>query len=259
MSEAKNWKKKFLVDHPFCCFCGGRVRSVEPDHQPGRVFFRDRKWPEGFVFPSCEMCNRASRMSEDVVSLLTSYFADGENHKRYIARRDSVRINHPKVIQSLKMSANEKRREVERIGLLPGNGNTYSDLPIAKIDTDIWFPHFRMVGKKLALGLHYQCFQHPLPFGAAIYLSFSTNADFRMGHELKEILKAAPELVMPKRDKLMLGDQFAIRYGCSTELLASVFVINIQKRLIITALSVEDPYVLGSVPNENWVEGPFRW
>lgn len=232
---------------------------MEPDHQPGRVFFRDRKWPEGFVFPSCERCNRASRDTENLISLITSYFDDDKSQKRYQARVESVRTNFPKVIDSLSMTSNEKRRAGKRIGWELRKGETHSGLPIVNLDTNIWMPHFKILGKKLALGLHYQCFLRPLPPTAHIYLMFSTNADLRMGHDIEEFLKAAPGLVLPTRDRLMLGDQFAIRYGCSSELKASVFVFNIQKRLIISAMVVEDPTILPRELDNGCIEKPFNW
>lgn len=116
-----------------------------------------------------------------------------------------------------------------------------------------------MIGKKLALGLHYQCFGRPLPLDGAIYLSFSTNADLRMGHDLAEFIEAAPQLVLPKRNRVMLDQQFAIRQGSSAELGASLFVINIQQRLVVTALSLERPSELGYSLEDDWVERPFNW
>ncbi len=59
MGEAKQRLKRFLEKHPRCCFCGGEVAATTEDHQPGRVFFRDRQWPENFSFPACEPCNAA--------------------------------------------------------------------------------------------------------------------------------------------------------------------------------------------------------
>jgi len=259
MPEARNWKQRFLAENPLCCFCGGTSPAAEPDHVPGRVFFRDRQWPEGFVFPSCEKCNRVSRTSEDIVSLLTSYFDDDANRKRYCSRRDSVRLNHPEVIESLKMSSNELRAAAKSVGISPHPGQTYASLPIAKIDPNIWLPHFRMVGKKIVLGLHYQCFQRPLGSDGTIWLSFNTNADLNLSHDLDEMLAYAPQLVMPMRNKKMLGDQFAIRYGISVELQASLFVIQIQHKLVITSLCVENPVVVGYFTNEEYVEHPFSW
>src|ERR1700678_3270769 len=57
-------QKRFLADHPFCCFCGGTVASATIDHVPNKAFFANRDWPEGYEFPSCWNCQRGSRVSE---------------------------------------------------------------------------------------------------------------------------------------------------------------------------------------------------
>lgn len=128
MGEAKNWRKAFFADHPICCFCGGTAPIEVIDHQPARVFFHKRQWPEGFVFPACVRCNRAARLAEDAVSLLTSYFDDERGRKDFRARRDSIWINHPEIIDSLRMTSNEKRRASQVIGVDPRAGGTYSEL-----------------------------------------------------------------------------------------------------------------------------------
>lgn len=64
-------KKLFLAQHPLCCFCGGHRPSAEPDHVPSRVLFDKRQWPEGFEFPACIDCNRATRHDEQVVAMLS--------------------------------------------------------------------------------------------------------------------------------------------------------------------------------------------
>ena len=259
MCAANTSKAKFLAEHPYCCFCGGKTRAVEEDHQPAKVFFLDRQWPEGFKFPACVRCNRASRDSENIVSLLTSHFGGEASRERYIKRRESVRTNFPEIIASLEMSSNEKRRAAKKIGVFPEQGQTFFNLPIVKINPKIWFCHFAMIGRKLALGLHYQCFQRPLPHGSAIYLGFHTNGDIFKGTDLLPFLQEAPQLVIPMRNNRKMGEQFAVRYGSSAEDNASLFVLNLHQRLVITALSIEDPSSLGGAREAGWVEQPFIW
>ena len=63
-------KAAFLTENPRCCFCNGERASVELDHAPARICFRQKQGPEGFVFPSCVACNRAASISEQVVAFL---------------------------------------------------------------------------------------------------------------------------------------------------------------------------------------------
>ena len=63
--------KKFLLEHPKCCFCGGAEQSTTKDHIPPRSFFIDRKHPKGFEFPACSKCNNTTSDSEDVARVLS--------------------------------------------------------------------------------------------------------------------------------------------------------------------------------------------
>lgn len=259
MGEAKNWKKKLFVEHPFCCFCGGKTPATEIDHQPGRVFFRDRHWPEGFAFTSCSNCNRVSRLAEDAVSLLTSHFDDEKSQRDYLKRRDSIWANHPELIESLRMTNREKRNIATSLGIVRQEGQSFMEMPLAKLEPIIWLPHWKLIGKKLALAIHYQCHLRSMPIGSAIYLSFTTNADLMSGHDLNEFLDSAPQLVMPMRNSEMLGRQFALRWGASTDLGATIFVANIQQRLLISALCLEDPSIIDNQNVLDRTEGPFEW
>lgn len=259
MGEAKNWKEKLFAEHPYCCFCGGKTPATEIDHQPGRVFFRSRQWPEGFAFTSCSNCNRVSRLAEDAVSLLTSHFEDEKSQRDYRKRRDSIWTNYPELIESLKMTNRDKRNAARSLGIVKQNGQSFAELPLAKLEPRIWLPHWHLIGRKLALAIHYQCHLRPMPLGSGVYLSFSTNADLMSGQDLQEFLDAAPQLVMPMRNREMLGKQFSVRWGASTDLGATVFVANIQQRLIISALCLENPKVIDDRDDPGQTKGPFEW
>lgn len=259
MGQARRAKESFLDNHPRCCFCAGDVAATEKDHQPGRVFFKNREWPEGFEFPACRNCNRNSSLSEDVVSLLTSHFDDHESRARYRKRVASIRQNQPGLIDSLKLTGNQARRAYARLGMVPAPGDLYSSAPLVKLDPKIWLPHLTMVGQKFGLAMHYMCFGHPLPRTGGILVSVYTNADLVAGHDFNKILSMAPNLVLPTRNTKILGEQFAIRYDSSAELRAGIFVLSIQKKLIFNLLSVENVVsTFGDSPLSNFA-GPFQW
>ena len=91
MGNKKRRKEKFLLGHPWCCFCGGNTPSVEWDHFPSRAIFDDRKWPEGFVFPACSPCNSFSRRAESVIAFLSRVYTKEENGKCVFSGKPSNR------------------------------------------------------------------------------------------------------------------------------------------------------------------------
>jgi len=63
-------RARFFRENPDCCFCGGVRPAVEEDHIPSRTLFTNRHWPEGYVFPACERCNRATSREELLVAFV---------------------------------------------------------------------------------------------------------------------------------------------------------------------------------------------
>lgn len=256
MGEAKNWRKRFFADHPRCCFCAGEAETAEPDHQPGRAFFKDNEWPEGFVFPSCVPCNRASRTAENALSLVTSHFPDSEGHPHYLKRIQWMWQNQPEVMESLRMSANEKRSAAKKFGLEPAEGEGFSQISMIKFPLPIWRPLLMIFARKLMLALHYQALTRPLPRSGGIWLGIATNLDVHVGHPLTEIHQMAERLVRPVRQNKYLDDQLSIRWDASAELGAGIFNVALQKRFVFSGLTIEDPAILGSSFSESML-GPL--
>lgn len=241
---SKKWKRIFLAEHPTCCFCGGAVPSAEPDHQPGRVFFRDRKWPDGFVFPACVPCNRVSTKAENAIALLAAHFPDDYNRALYRKRAEWMRANHPEVIDSLRLTANEKRRAVKSFGLDVPSGVAISEMPLVGLDKAIWVPLFQIFARKLMLGFHYQALARPIPVNGGVWISVSTNADLIAGRAPTEIFEMANRLVKPTHHKRLMDDQLIIGWNAEEELGAAVFKVALHKRLVFSGLTMERPELL---------------
>lgn len=70
-------KERFLAKNPRCLYCGRR--SEEPDHVPPRAYFQNGRWAEGYWFPACVNCNRATSQSEQVVAAFARIAATSES------------------------------------------------------------------------------------------------------------------------------------------------------------------------------------
>jgi hypothetical protein len=242
LGEKRARRQKFFAQHPICCFCGGGTAATTEDHQPGRAFFRERQWPEGFVFPACEPCNSGSRVSENIVALLVHGESENEDRRKYRAVLASVRQDYPDLIASmLPGSANEIRKIMRNKEISLPPGGTFSDVPLIKLDVEFWTPHFEMFARKLLLALHYQCFGEPLSNSGRISYWINTNADAMDDNYQAKLLEIAEFLTVPHRQNKLLGDQFLIRWNYTQQTKTAVFIVSFHGLLIVSGLTTEAP------------------
>lgn len=259
MGASKKRREQFFADHPRCCFCAGQNLAAEEDHQPGRVFFLGRKWPEGFVFPSCIPCNRVSRDAENRLSVLIANVEGPEAEAAYRKRVESVRSNYPEIIPSLlQISANQKRAFVKRRGLELPSGLPASYLPIVHISPDIWLDDLQMLGRKLLLALHYQTHGKPLSVDGAIWLRITTNGQDPNEEWMKNALAIADIAVTPARARQFLHDQFFIRYAAANDPRMGFYVATLQKIFVFMGLTTERPDLHPNLGDQNLLR-PFNW
>src|SRR6266702_3296638 len=117
MGSGKTHRQRFLTTHPRCCFCGGAATSAEPDHVPSRVLFDGRQWPEGFEFPACVSCNRASRHDEQIIAMLSRMYPDTTTEKGRLEVQERIRavaFNYPEILQEIRPTAEQERTALEK-------------------------------------------------------------------------------------------------------------------------------------------------
>jgi hypothetical protein len=70
--------------------CGERPAATE-DHHPAKALFDRKEWPEGYVFPACEPCNKATKHYEHVMSVLVRLASEREDDPQRGRRLPQVR------------------------------------------------------------------------------------------------------------------------------------------------------------------------
>lgn len=240
MGEASRRKKQFLEDHPLCCFCGGARPSSTIDHQPARVFFANREWPEGFVFPACLECNAASKEAENALSLLLSPESEAGTPDRR-NRIDWIKRHQPEIIRDiLSLPTREKRKIAKELGIAREFGQAYADLPIAKFNKDIWDPYLQIFARKIMLALYYQTFSRVLPREGWMALIIESNVQIaKRGFPL--LSEIAPRLVKPRRSNRYLNDQLVVRFDFASDLDVAVYVVSLHGILFFSAVVSGDP------------------
>src|SRR5260370_39068705 len=101
LGKRKRKRLDLLDGDTLCCFCGEGPAATE-DHQPARALFDRREWPEGYAFPACEPCNKASKHYENVMTVLVRLASAREDDPQRVADFpkyvDAIGNNFPKLL-----------------------------------------------------------------------------------------------------------------------------------------------------------------
>lgn len=207
LSRRARRRAAFLQDHPRCCFCYGERPTAEIDHAPARACFRGKEGPEGFVFPSCSLCNRASAHSEQVAAL---YIRFTDNTPENFREEDFVKLfwgvanNTPGATPSF---TPETARRID--AGLDGFDGPPGELVIPRAA----HKHLELFATKILYAMYYRLsgdFAGPRNRRLVLWAQAGTPA-------AAEVEKRAEgwfgEHVTGKRRNVDLGNQFRLRYG----------------------------------------------
>jgi hypothetical protein len=157
LGRRKRKRLDVLDGNPLCCFCGERPAATE-DHQRAKALFDRKEWPEGFVFPACEPCNKASKHYENVMSMLVRLAAAREDDPQRVADflkyADAMRNNFPNLLRIL--STREKRNHFQVEGISRPDGVAFADLRMVGIDDDLATTAVEAVLRKLLRAFYYK-------------------------------------------------------------------------------------------------------
>ena len=229
-------REEFFKLNPKCCFCGGVRQAKEIDHVPSRVLFKNRQWPEGFEFPACSKCNRASALDEQVVAMLalvTANTPDSSMDAEIKARLQAIANNLPKLFLEMTPSASQLRQTARKYGLQPTPGQTHFDLPLLSVRGPLVNGSINSFARKLACALFYKHTGSIAPTQTPIAVRWYSNIQIdndEIPRELASVLVNFPTL---KRAGTSLQDQFFYRWGVSDTLSMAVFLAFFRESFAI--------------------------
>ena len=218
MGRSKQRRLKFLADNPLCCFCGGRNVATEEDHFPSRALFRERIWPEGFVFPACAKCNDATSRDELLVAWLARLRVHNDtlselDRREFTELRKGIERGFPGLLDAMHSPSHRERRRARE---------TYRhELPdeISLLEVPVLSGHdprihdaMNNVGRKLALAVYYRHFGDPLPDRGRVGIRWLTNAQIDQGVIPGEFAMLLTDVPTFSRAGVDLSEQFFYRY-----------------------------------------------
>ena len=213
MGAAKNRRAAFLKRHPLCCFCGVSP-AEEPDHVPPRAAFFERQWPEGFEFPSCAGCNRATRLTDQYFAWHVRTYgwtdeqrAQDERHTANLL--DGIRNNQahrfPRSMQQSK-----------EWSLLTKHGLWGADVRLVSLPNQA-IGELEKMYRKMAVAFYYRHTGCVLPSTAAVSASIDWNARLRPIEHAVSLFRMFPRLEKPTRNRQDFLGQFIYSWDVSAD------------------------------------------
>lgn len=148
--------KKLLEKLGVCVFCGGVNAATTRDHQPPKIYFREKVFPKGYDnFPACEGCNNGFSGAEHLAAYFVRIFdVDDAAYSEEDTRKffEFIRLNFPELTPNEIHRANDIRRALRAMGRRKPSNEFARDVPIVSFDHDvsgICEPSFRKITKAL--------------------------------------------------------------------------------------------------------------
>ncbi len=261
MGAKSKHRRAFLSKHPICCFCAGERLAEEVDHVPSRVLFKSRQWPEGYEFPACTKCNRATRLDEQVIamlSLIRSNSASPAEDAEIQERIRAVAHNHPDVLEEMKPRVSQLRQASRKYGIQPSKGETFMDLPMLSVRGPLVNGAVDNFSRKLACALFYKHTNAIVPAHASIAVRWYSNLQIdndEIPRELADVLMEFPRL---ERARNNLQDQFFYRWGISDTKSMVAFLCFFRQSFAILAF-VNCSISFPTAPEEAHILRPYTW
>jgi len=178
--------------------------------------FRGRTWPEGYEFPACSTCQTASSKEELLVALLARMHPSGDGPtelQEFEGLLRGVQNNFPGIVETLNLTANQKKTWLKRRHLELEPGQTAAELPLAALKDSRFESAVITFARKLFLALYYKHTGQPIPLNGGARFRWWTNAQdlsVLKSSAVQQLLNQFPQL---RRQATNLSDQFDYRFA----------------------------------------------
>ena len=254
MGEARQRKRRFLAAHPCCCFCGGLEPATSVDHIPARTCFVGRAGPEGFEFPACDKCQRASRLDELAFGMFVRFndpSTDNYEREGIIKAFEGVRNNLPHLLP-FPVSDCDKRAALKAKGLTKPSNMLVKDISMVGIPAAIG-PYIHRYCRKLAAALYYREKGKPVGPDFALWTHWAQAVDQIQMPGLLEVARMSSFQTVGHRTNLKFGDRFGYRCDKSDDNDLFMAVAQFGKGLVI-AMLVADELPAEEMEDGGWVK-----
>ncbi len=254
--ERRRRREQFFTDHPSCIFCGGKTPATEEDHIPSRQLFDMRQWPEGFVYPACSRCNRATKDDEQKIALISRMYPDAET----AVQRDEIRTimqrvhqNYPELLREIKPSPRRVREFYAKRGMRKPLDAISSEIPLLWFGGPVVASAMEQFARKLLLSLHYKETRQIVPRTGGVLWRWYTNVqaiEKELPDEFIRLLGGTRKVQRASRD---LREQFDYIFGVAdTGGMAAYFASFRLSFAIVGLIAIDERHLPRQPDNTNW-------
>jgi hypothetical protein len=244
MSQSKiklSRKQRMLLATPYCCFCGGTVRSTSEDHVPPRACFPPGYHPEGMEFPACDRCNQATRKHDDIFgfySMALDFNEQNLEHDTLIKRGSGIKNNYAEAYPNFSLSANEKRKKLRRMGLRKMTGQSLSEIGMFHLPPDLKNALDIQV-RKLISAIYFKETGKILSYGRRIAGLWQQKQDAERAPLTRYLNELLPEYRQPTRASIKdYGSRFCYKFGYMEDSDFFAFAAQIGDGFILMGLTL---------------------
>ncbi|MBC8337428.1 MAG: hypothetical protein H8E39_01925 [Alphaproteobacteria bacterium] len=227
------YTKRFIIDHPICCFCGGGTPATTRDHVPAKVIFDGKHRPKGLEVPACVQCQEYSKKHELVAAMVARFFPDsttslqGKEIKKLFRRADKA---VPGLLDEMKPSLKQKSRISEFQKKEPNAAHVLNlGGPLVNASLDIF-------AIKMTCALHYGMTKNIIPIDGAISIRVFSNVDALNGeipHALINVLGSENTL---KQGTWSVSNQFSYSYAITDTKAYGVYFSTFRRSFAVLGL-----------------------
>lgn len=242
MGGRRHIRDAFFKVQPVCCFCGGNVPATQEDPIPARSLFLRREWPQGYVFPACGTCNRASSDDELAMAWLVRIAisdVNGEAEKEMARALRQLNDRRPNWVSGMReLSRVETRRRLRERGLSLQSFQGLDDGPITIPQELLAVPE--RYGVKLGKALYSMHTSRVVPLVGIVKTFVYANSDFLSAEFPRDNFNLLASKPVIGRSGKSLEDQFAYRFAIAEDGGAGAFLLQFGERVAVLALVFED-------------------
>jgi hypothetical protein len=201
-----------------CTFCGGRNVATTSTHVPHGTLFSSGILLDGYEFAACEPCSVATRIEEDVVTVLAQLrqvTATAEQLEQIKRRSALMKKYYPAIHAEMEPSIRERREAIKRFNLQPPPGGTVLDIPLFQVNGPLVNTAVANFARTLFCALHRMHTGEVLSAGGGIECRwFPTLQVGELPPSLASLFLQFPKVT---RVETVVGEEFFYRWGASSE------------------------------------------